>query len=182
MIWCEGRYGTQHHAKFLACVVPEAQTQLDSSKPALGILASTWYPPTVLFPILDVVSDGLSRAEQAKLALDGTDTVVRILMRGLYQTLFRMVASPSLYAKYIQRAWNILHTTGRREIVIEREGLAVSTVSDWPGHHPLLCEITTATMKAVFEAMGCIHVSLERVSCVSDGTHECRSLLRYDGP
>ncbi len=182
LLWYETRHGTAHHEAILARVDPTVRRELDPSRPALGLLASTWYPTSVLFPILDELSEGLSTAERQKLARDGTGAVVRVATRGIYQTLFRTVASPALYARYIQRAWNFLHTTGTRTIEIREPGLALSTIADWPGHHRMLCEITTETMRCLFEAMGCRHVSVERVACVSDGARECRAWVRYEGP
>jgi hypothetical protein len=182
LLWYETRHGTAHHQALWQRLDPVARKDLDPERPALGLLASTWYPTSVLFPILDEVSRGLSAQARSKLAREGTAAVVRVATRGIYQTLFRTVASPERYARYIQRAWSFLHSTGTRSIEIREPGLALSIIADWPGHHPLLCEVTTETMRCLFEAMGCRHVSVDRVACVSDGSRDCRAWVRWEGP
>ncbi len=132
-----------------------------------------------MFPLLDVVTERWSDAERSALAREANAHVVAKLSRGLYAALFRTVASPARYAKYIQRMWNVLHTTGLRTIVIEREGVLRSTTADWPGHHPFLCEVTVETMRAVFEAMGCEDVQVDRIGCISRGAKVCTAVVRY---
>lgn len=182
LLWYEKRHGRMHHRAILERIDDAARLDLDADRPALGILASTWYPSAVLFPILDELSRGLSPTERTALAAEGTRAVVRVATKGIYQTLFRTVASPRLYARYIQRAWSFLHSTGKRTIELREEGLALSTVAEWPGHHPMLCEITTETMRCLFEAMGCTDVSVDRIACVSDGSRDCRAWVRYREP
>jgi hypothetical protein len=178
LLWYEARHRLDR-ARVLERVDADERHWLNVDEPALGILVSEFYPSSVLFPILDVVCEPWSESERTGLAREANAIVVAKLSRGIYAALFRTVATPARYAKYIQRVWNVLHTTGRRQLVIEREGFVRSTTRDWPGHHPFLCEVTMETMRAVFEAMGCADVSVERMSCVSQGAGACTAVLSY---
>jgi hypothetical protein len=178
LLWYERNFGHDYARAVGPRLPPHLESRVFAEKPALGLYANVWYPSPIVHAILDSMAERHAPAELREIMAEANGYAVRSLTRGVYQFLFRMVGSPELYAKHIQRAWNLLHSTGRRVIVLD-DGVADSTIEDWPGHHPWLCEITTHTMQAVFVAMGCRDVSLERVACISQGAPNCRSLLYY---
>src|SRR5262249_53719572 len=113
-------------------------------------------------------------AERARMMHEATRAAVDASMRGVYAFLLGKVVTPELYARNIQRLWRVLHDTGKREIRIVAKGQATSRTWDWPGHHPLLCELNQQTMAAIFEKMGESDVRILRVACVGyDGGTEC---------
>lgn len=179
MLWYERNFGRAFHADVIDRLAPDDRSRVTEGEPALGIVASTWYPSSILFVVVDSVMEGKSRAERSRIIREANADVVARLSKGLYRALFRMVASPELYARHIQRLWNVLHDTGERTVVIVRPGIADSTIRNWPGHHPVLCEVATETMRAVFEAMGCGQVRVDRLSCVGDGARMCRAIVYY---
>ena len=178
LLWYEGRYGRDYVPSVIARLDPVHALSVSENKLTLGLVPSVWYPAPIVHAILDALAERHSPEELHEIVRESNAFVVRRMTKGLYQFLFRMVGSPELYAKHIQRAWNMLHSTGRREIVLG-DGVAESTIDDWAGHHPWLCEVASQTMRAVFEAMGCREVRVERVACVSKGDPRCKSLLRY---
>ncbi len=178
LLWYEGRYGREYVPAVIARLSPAHALSVSEDKLTLGLVPSVWYPAPIVHAILDALAERHTTEELYEIVCESNDFVVRRMSKGLYQFLFRMVGSPELYAKHIQRAWNMLHSTGRREIVLS-DGVAESTIDDWAGHHPWLCEVASETMRAVFEAMGCRDVRLERVACVSKGDPKCKSLLHY---
>src|SRR5262245_60085947 len=101
------------------------------------------------------------------------------MIAGPYRALFELLASPSLYARLIQHGWRQLHTTGHRTMVLPRPGEAESEISNWPGHHPILCDVTAETMAALFRIMLGTHVQVKRVTCVSEGAPTCRSRMSW---
>ncbi|NUO49576.1 MAG: hypothetical protein HOV80_12035 [Polyangiaceae bacterium] len=178
LLWYESRYGRDYVPDVIARLTPAHALSVSADKLTLGLVPSVWYPAPIVHAILDALVERHTPEELHEIVRESNAFVVRRMTKGLYQFLFRMVGSPELYARHIQRAWNMLHSTGRREIVLG-DGVAESTIDDWPGHHPWLCEVTTETMRAVFEAMGCREVEVERVACVSKGDRRCKSILRY---
>lgn len=181
LLWYERHYGSTYAVDLGRRLPLHLSRQLDVARPGLGLLTNVWYPSPIVHAILDSIAARHDEDELRSITAEANHFAVRSLTRGVYQFLFRMVGSPELYAKHIQRAWNLLHSTGKRVIMLD-EGIADSTIEDWPGHHPWLCEITTHTMQAVFVAMGCRDVELERLSCVAQGAPRCRSILRFRDP
>ncbi len=180
LVWYESVHGRGYVERVCARLEPDELAKLSPERMGLGMLPTGWYSSAIVHAVLDGVTEGATPAEVSALLREGNAVVVQRMTRGLYQFLFRMVGSPALYAKHIQRAWRLLHTTGERHMELS-PGRAESSIRDWPGHHPVLCELTTETMRTVFEVMGCRHVTAEPVACLSRGDLECRTILRYEG-
>jgi hypothetical protein len=163
----------------LARMRPEDRALLEPGAPGLGILGSTWYPSPLVHAVLDVIAENMGRDAQHRFVRDACAAVIPRMVAGPYRALFQLLASPSLYARLIQHAWRQLHTTGERTMVLPRPGEAESEISSWPGHHPMLCDVTVETMAALFRIMLKTDVTVTRVACVSDGAPRCRAVLRW---
>lgn len=157
---------------------PEDLALVDVTAPGLGLLASQWYPSTLVHVILDGVAAGLTRDEQRLLAHEACHAVVPKLVRGMYRVMFDGIATPTLYARFVPRLWTQLHTTGSRTMQVSG-ATADSVVSNWEGHHPLLCDVVIETMGELFRLMVHRPVTVERLECVSEGGSVCRSTLRW---
>lgn len=180
-LWYEAQHGRSYIETFLGLLAPRHHELVWRDRPALGIVSTEWYPSAVVHALLDAVAHSRSDSSMRLLIRDANQVTVAKLSRGLYQLLFKMVASPPLYAKHVQKAWRTLHSSGTRKIVLS-PGVADSTIEAWAGHHRWLCLVTMETMRCVFEAMGCTQVELERTECVHDGHARCRALLHYREP
>jgi hypothetical protein len=152
---------------------------LDLSDEALGILSSGWYDVRIVHALLDALVLPFPPAERRALLASGAREAVRASASGVYRFVIAQIVTPGFYARNIQRLWRMLHESGHREILIEREGHARSRTWDWPGHHPLMCDVTIETMCAVFELTGREDVVAIRRSCVSDGARECVVDVRW---
>ena len=142
------------------------------------ILPNVWYDVRVAHELLDRVFLPLLPAERHRVARDAARAGLAVLSRGLYKFILEQVVSPELYARHIQRLFRMLHDTGERRIELgDHEGLSIT--ARWAGHHPLLCLLVNETTAAVFESLGCKDVTVERLSCVSEGAPDCRCRLRW---
>jgi hypothetical protein len=157
---------------------PADRLLVDPRAPSFGLLASEWYPSSLVHTILDGVSAGLDRVGQRALAREGCEVVVPKLVRGMYRVVFAGVATPTLYARFVPRLWKQLHTSGERSMTVTGS-TAESVVTKWDGHHPMLCDVTLETMRELFVLMLKQEVVATRLSCVSEGASECRSALRW---
>lgn len=180
VLWYEEDFGRQATMACFARLPPEHQELLDLTKPAAGILASTWYPAALINTWLDIISEGWTPEHTTQICRSANAFTVPRLIKGVYRFLFESVATPSLYARHIRRAWRQLHTTGLRTITIVSPGYAESIIEQWPAHHPVLCQVTNETMAAVFRMMKLQNVTLERVHCVSQGDPRCVTYVRWD--
>jgi hypothetical protein len=176
-------YATRYDGERLAQMIrenPACQSSgLTQDPPSFGIVASVWYPAEAFHAVLDAATWGMTDEQKHSLAVDGTEVVVEKMFRGVYAVLFRMLATPERYSSHIQRAWSQLHSTGTRELKILRTGEAVSSIRDWPAHHPLLCVMVHETTRAVFARMNIGTVLVKREQCVSKGHAECSARVRW---
>jgi hypothetical protein len=181
-LWTERTQGTAFRDVVAARLPEDLRARVDTKAPALGLLASEWYPSAIVHTTLDVLAEGKTDDEIERIIMDGNRAVVPLLIRGVYKFMFENVASPELYARFIGRLWRQLHDTGDRAMEITSPTTARSTIARWPGHHPILCLITMHTMASVFEAMRCTNVRVERMACVSKGDLRCEALLTFERP
>ena len=157
---------------------PADAARVKRDAPAFGLIASEWYPSSLVHAILDGVCEGLARAEQRALAREGCEAVVPKMVRGMYRVAFAGVATPALYARFVPRLWHQLHSTGERRMTVTGVS-AESEVTRWAGHHPMLCDVVLETMRELFVIMLKRDVVAERISCVADGAPACRSAMRW---
>jgi hypothetical protein len=153
--------------------------QLDPHDDALGIIASTWYDAELVHAMLDAIIAPYPAGDRSALIKTAAREAVQASMNGVYKFVIGQIVTPGFYARNIQRLWAMLHDGGCREIRIVRDGLAISRTWDWPGHHPLLCEVTIETMCAIFELTGKRDVVARRTQCVSQGASECVAEVRW---
>ena len=182
--WYEARYGVAKRIALGRTLPPEHAELIWLERESLGVIESDWYPSSLAGNLLDVMAKDLGD-NMMPLLSEATQQSVERLTRGLYSVLFRMIASPKLYATHVQRAWRMLHTTGERKMVFLDPSTIESTVGNWPGHHPWLCYITTETMRATFAAMGCKRVTVDRVACIGPRLRanspiaQCRAIVKF---
>lgn len=177
--WYARAHGHRALAQAVASMPAELRSQLDPSDDALGLIASSWYDAAVVHAMLDAIVAPYPAGDRHELIRTAAREAVRTSMNGVYKFVVGQIVTPSFYARNIQRLWGMLHDGGRREIKIVRDGMALSRTWDWPGHHPLLCEVTIETMCAIFELTGAKDVSARRTQCVSHGAPECVAEVRW---
>ncbi len=176
-------YAHHYDARTLMAIVariPEAERgDLDPGTATLGLIPTAWYPAAAVARVLDDVTEGMTGAERTRLVKESTAASVDHGIRGIFRLAFKLLVTPERYAKHIQRFWNQLHDTGTRRVEIVAPGEAISSIEDWPGHHPLLCAVTMETMAAIFRRMGLEDVEVRRVECVSNQDPRCTAVVRW---
>jgi hypothetical protein len=177
--WYQEQVGRDRLAQMLRSLPAPLTANLDLEREGLGILASNWYPARMIHELLDAMEREHGEAAMPELLRAGCEHMVGEVFRGVYRYLFRLVASPKLYARNIQKAWRTLHSSGERELVLTGPNEAESFIRNWPDHHRWLCLINQQTMRCVFGAMGYRKVEVARTHCVCDGHDHCRALVRF---
>jgi hypothetical protein len=181
-VWYERRRGKEARVALGESLPSALRDLVWPDREGLGLAGTEWYPVSLAHHLLDSAAVTIG-PEMPRLLREATEHSVSRLTRGVYATFFRMIASPALYSKHVQRTWRLVHDTGTRRMVFLEPETLESTIEDWPGHHPWLCVITTETVRAVFLAMGCKDVRVDRTACVgraaSRGAASCRALVRF---
>ncbi len=177
--WYQHAYGDEQLRKLGDSVPQEYRALFDPDEAFVTFLASSWYPTAILHLAFDALAVHHNEGELRRMFRDSTRWVVKRSVSTVYRFLLAKVVTPELYAQAVPRMWKQLHTTGERRMRILEDGVAESIVTDWPGHHPLLCTLTIETMCAIFETMGCKDVGWSRKSCVAEGAAECRTIVTW---
>lgn len=177
--WCADRYGDALVTEMLAEIPEHLRPPVDRDDPAASLLAATWYPSRVAHSLLDSFASRHEASEIDRLMQEAARSIVKQSTTGVYRFFLVKLVTPELYALSIPRVWTQIHTTGTRRLDIVGPNEAKSIISDWRGHHPLLCTISNATMGALFEEMGKRDVRWERTECVSQRGRVCATTLRW---
>ncbi|MEJ7729725.1 MAG: hypothetical protein WKG00_10950 [Polyangiaceae bacterium] len=183
VVWFEQNHGRAQIERILELAPPTIldDLDLDREREAWGIVSSRWYPVGPVHRLLDALLATRTDSERTRLAAQGTRAVADRMFTGIYKTLFGMLASPERWAKHSQRLWSVNYDTGDLRIRLLGPNSAESSVSNWPAHHPFLCESLVYSGIAVFEAMGCQHVSGTRLRCIDRGAEACTRLFTWSG-
>lgn len=147
---------------------PELKTHLDPDREGFGVLAGSWYPTPVVTGLLEAVTWGLAPDQRAALFRAGVQHSVGVTLTGVYRVLFRTLVTPERHAKYAQKIWDNYYNSGSVAGRMLGETRSEQWVTDWPGHHPLLCELSIWSLTVFHEHMGCKNVKVRRSSCVVD--------------
>lgn len=183
LVWCGRTYGQERLVAHVQAMPRALAAELDPRKEALGVLASQWYPAELVHALLDELARGRSPAELEAFTRDASRAVMQATLRGLYRVLFEWMASPARYARYAPKLWSSYYDSGRLSIQYdEGEATAVSTITQWPGHHPLICDLNRGASPVIYATMGCKDARCTRVACVSRGDAECRFITTWRKP
>ncbi len=178
-IWMRGRLGEARSREIVARLPPELRAVIDPNSEAFGILASAWYSGDATNALLDLAVEGLSRAETQRFAEEGVTAALNVTLRGVHRALLRLVMSPSLHRRFAQRLWDA-HFDGGRVVVTELSPTSAEVAYfDWPAHHPVLCEMCTASDLVIYGAMGLKDVRSVGTACVDLGDDRCAHVVSW---
>lgn len=178
-VWYERTQGSERLRSGITALPESARLHLQPDREALGILAATWYPAKVVHSLLDALLHGVSENERRAMARDAAEAVMRATLRGIYRVLFRMMATPQLWARYGHRLWSMHYDTGELDYELRDATHMISTVRDWWSHHPFICELNCAASYPIFSEMGCADVEAVQEACISRGDEHCVYAIQW---
>ena len=141
----------------------------DRARPAFGVVASRWYDAGQLHALLDALVESLEPAARERLIQGGARAVMDATLRGIYKLLFDWMATPDRYARFAPKLWASYYDGGTFLVEPLDPHAARCTICGWHSHHPVICELNRAAAAAIYEAMGCRGVTVERQRCLGDG-------------
>lgn len=181
LVWLEQTHGRERMVAVAHGLPASARDalRLDDRLPSVGVLSSRWYPAAAIHALFDSVFAGLDASARAALVDRSADAVMAATLGGVYQVLFKWLATPERYARFADRLWRSYYDTG--EMSVEQIGRhrAECTITDWRSHHPAACDMNRAAAAAIYRAMGCREVVVRRVACVAEGAAECRFVTTW---
>ncbi|HEU4410356.1 MAG TPA: hypothetical protein VFS43_34195 [Polyangiaceae bacterium] len=176
--WCVASFSEARVHEAIAGLGGAQWRGFDLGREGYGVLPGGWYPATAVNGLLDALLVGVPAAEQARLAKGAAEATAGKTLRGIYGKLLRLLCTPALYAKHSQRVWDSYHNTGR--LIVRLEGpRALTTVTDWQGHHPFVCRMNAEAAKIIYTTLGQRGVSTVRMKCVSERAEACVFLTTW---
>ncbi len=148
--------------------------------PHSGLLPGSWYPTALAAKLLENVTWGLDLEQRAALLREGVELAVGVTLTGVYRVLFNTLMNPERHAKYAQKIWDNYYNTGKVVGTLIAPGRAEQGVTDWSGHHPLLCELSIWSLTTFHKHMKCKNVKVSRSACILTGHDECRFHINWD--
>jgi hypothetical protein len=118
--------------------------------------------------MLEAITFGLTREQRSELLRTGVEQAVGSTLTGVYKVLFKTLVTPERHAKYAQKIWDNYYNTGTVQGRMLDEHRSEQWVTNWPGHHPLLCELSISSLTVFHQHMGCTNVKVNRTACVLD--------------
>jgi hypothetical protein len=164
--WYEQSHGREPALRAYESLPPELRRHLDPERDTFGLLPGSWYPIGIVTGMLESITWGVGPEERTAMLRTGVEHAVGVTLTGVYRVLFRTLVTPERHAKYAQKIWDNYYNTGTVTGRILGPGRADQLVSDWNGHHPLLCELSIFSLTAFHAHMGCRNVKVGRSSCV----------------
>lgn len=101
------------------------------------------------------------------------EAIARDNVKGVYQSLFRLVASPSLLEANAQRVWRTYVDEGTLSVHLLSPISFDARVRGWSRHHIAVCRLLRPLLEHLLRAIGYTALVVERTECVSDGASQC---------
>ncbi len=170
--WQSECFGAETAVAALRHVAPEQRACFDASKPFLGVDPQKWYPAESFHAFLDVVVKPLDPAALEAYVDDAARKTMQGLMRRAVSSFASSLSSVERYARITNALFRLMHDTGRVQIVMRGPRQHEATISDWRGHHPVVCRFTVMCQAPIYQRMGCTELQI-RHSCVASGAPSC---------
>lgn len=179
--WYRVRWGAERLLAAVRALPPEQAAVFDLADPQLGVLPSQWFPATAIHGLLDRLMDAHSAEERSRIAREGATAAIESTLKGVYRWLFERMMTPDRYGRSAQRLFSRYYEPGTMVKLPLGEHGHLSVVTDWGGHHPLLCDFLIYTAEYVYGALGCRDLKIRRTACVSAGATDCRFEITWSG-
>ncbi len=155
------------------------RSELAPDRDDFGVLQNTWYRAELVHEILDRLTEGFSEIELEKLAQDAAIHVMGVTLRGIYKTMFSLIATPERYARHVPKLWRVHYDNGEPAVVTRSPGEHHITFMAWRSHHPFGCRLNMAAALPIYAAMGCKDVRWRRAHCKSRGGDHCTCIVTW---
>lgn len=152
---------------------------LSPERSDFGVMQNVWYPAELVHRLLDRLTEDFSEPELHKLSQEAAIHIMGVTLRGVYKTLFSMIATPERYARHVPKLWRVHYDNGEPAVVVRATNEHRINFLGWRSHHAFACRLNMAAAQPIYEAMGCREVSWRRVHCKSLGGEHCTAMVSW---
>jgi len=152
---------------------------LSAERADFGVMQNVWYPAELVHQLLDRLTDGFSEPDLVKLAQDAATHIMGVTLRGVYKTMFSLIATPERYARHIPKLWRVHYDNGDPAVVVRAPNEHRINFLGWRSHHAFACRLNMAAALPIYQAMGCKEVRWQRAHCKSLGGEHCTAIVTW---
>lgn len=171
--WFVDAYGAPAAARVRELASPELHATLRFGEVALGVMPSGWYDTQIIGELLVAMERAASPADPEAFVSRLAEAIARDNVNGVYRSLFRLVASPSLLEANAQRVWRTYVDEGTLAVHIVSPGSFEARVRGWSRHHIAVCRMLRPMLEHLLRAIGYSALVVDRTECVADGASQC---------
>jgi hypothetical protein len=173
LTWFVDAYGATAAARVGEFASAEIHATFRFGDTALGVMPSSWYDTQLVGELLIAMERAASPPEPEVFVSRLAEAIARDNVRGVYRSLFRLVASPPLLEANAQRVWRTYVDEGTMTVHVRSPGSFEARVRGWSRHHAVVCRMLRPLLEHLLRAVGYTALIVDRTECVSDGASQC---------
>jgi hypothetical protein len=173
LAWFMDAYGASAAAHVMDSASAELMATLRVGDPALGVMPSGWYETQLVGELLIAMERAAAPADPEAFVARLAEAIARDNVRGVYRSLFRLVASPSLLEANAQRIWRTYVDEGTLAVRVLSRNSFDARVRGWSHHHTAVCRMLRHMLEQLLRTVGYRDLVVERTGCVIDGAAHC---------
>lgn len=171
--WFLNAYGAPAAARVGELASEDLRAMLRFDDPGLGVMASGWYDTQLIGELLVAMDRAVSPAEPEAFVSRLAEAIARDNVKGVYRSLFKLVASPSLLEANAQRVWRTYLDEGTLTVNLVSAGSFEARVRGWSRHNVTVCRMLRPMLEHLLRAVGYTALVVDRTACVADGASQC---------
>jgi hypothetical protein len=171
--WFADTYGEASVARCIEFASPELKAMLRITDPAFGIMPSGWYETHLIGELLDALERAISPKGAEAFSSRLAEAIARDNVGGIYRSLFRLVASPTLLTANAQRVWRTYMDEGTLTVLLQAPASFEARVRGWAHHNSSVCRLLQPMVEHSLRAVGYAGLTVLRKQCVDRGDTQC---------
>jgi hypothetical protein len=171
--WFADAYGAAALERVGGIASTEVHAALRVGDPLFGLMPSGWYDTQAVGDLLDALERVAAPAEPDSFASRLAEAIAQDNVRGVYRSLFRLVATPSLFEANAQRVWRTYVDEGTLTVRVRSQGWFDARVRGWARHHTSVCRMLRPLLEQLLRAVGYTALVVDRTECVDEGATQC---------
>jgi hypothetical protein len=173
LAWFAQTFGDDALMRIYDLASPELKGMLRPADPAFGVIASGWYDTALVGELLEGM-EVVGAGDDIEAYLGSlTAAIAKDNVNGIYKSLFRLIATPSLLEANAQRIWRTYCDEGTMTAKAVGPGQLTCDIRGWSSHHPVVCRVVGFLTQNILRSLGYTAIIIERTACVADGGASC---------
>lgn len=173
LAWFIDAYGAPAAARVGELASEELRATLRFGDPALGVMPSGWYDTHLVGELLVAMQRAVCPAEPEAFVSRLAEAIARDNVKGVYRSLFKLVASPSLLEANAQRVWRTYLDEGTMAVQLVSAWSFEARVRGWSRHDVTVCRMLRPMLEHLLRAVGYTGLVVDRTECVAEGSSQC---------